>query len=296
LIALPPERLEQVPLVKLNLLCAQALAEMTAPDLERYQSTIASWADRVMSETSRHWYRFQRNPSEFENSEAFFRMLILSVVLAEDFRIHYREDRKAAPGEAFMDDGFFADPTAVFISGLLGPSRSGTCSSLPVLYVAIGRQLGYPLKLGTTRGHLFVRWEDSRERFNVEATSHGLCRFDDEYYRHWPFEVGPAEEAAEGYLTSLTPVKEVALFLSIRGMCLREARRYAEAHEAFVVAARLDPNCKSYRLMASRLNALGRHEEAPEPNTPQRHSRMTINPSRTHEETSPNLAAARTGA
>lgn len=34
----------------------------------------------------------------------------------------------------------------------------------------------YPLKLVTTKGHLFVRWEGTGERSNVEATSHGLNR------------------------------------------------------------------------------------------------------------------------
>jgi hypothetical protein len=43
-----------------------------------------------------------------------------------------------------------------------------------VLYVAIGRRLGYPLKLVECKGHLFVRWEDAKERFNIEGTSRGL--------------------------------------------------------------------------------------------------------------------------
>jgi hypothetical protein len=63
-----------------------------------------------------------------------------------------------------MNDGFFADPSKVFLHGLLGPERVGTCSSLPVLYVAVGRQLGYPLKLVTAKGHLFVRWEGAESR------------------------------------------------------------------------------------------------------------------------------------
>jgi hypothetical protein len=100
---------------------------------------------------------------------------------------------------------------------------------------------------------MFVRWEGGGERFNVEATSHGLSRFDDEYYRHWPFEVDRAEEAAEGYLKSLTPPEELAVFLSIRGMCLRENRRLPEAAEAFAAAVRLAPACQGYREMLASL-------------------------------------------
>jgi hypothetical protein len=122
---------------------------------------------------------------------------------------------------------------------------------MPVLYVAVGRRLGYPLKLVTTEGHLFLRWEDERERFNVEATAHGLSRFDDDYYRNWPFTVTEEEVRAEGYLKSLTPAEELAVFLSIRGMCLRDTGRVREATHAFAAAARLAPNCRSYAVLQS---------------------------------------------
>jgi hypothetical protein len=73
----------------------------------------------------------------------------------------------------------------------------------------------------------------------------------DDYYRHWPFEVSAAEEAAEGYLKSLSPAEELAVFLCIRGMCLREAGRLKEAAESFAAAARLSPGCHSREVMAA---------------------------------------------
>jgi hypothetical protein len=124
-----------------------------------------------------------------------------------------------------------------------------------VLYVAVGRELGYPLKLVATKGHLFVRWDGVGERFNVETTSKGLNRFDDEYYRHWPFEVSPSEEAAEGYLKSLTPAGELAVFLSIRGMCLRAQSRFGEAAQSFAAAMRLAPASRGHREMLAPVQA-----------------------------------------
>jgi hypothetical protein len=103
---------------------------------------------------------------------------------------------------------------------------------------------------------LFLRWEDARERFNIEAAGgKGVNRFSDDYYRHWPLEITPAEEAAEGYLKSLTPSEELAVFLSIRGMCLREASRLPEAAEAFAAAARLAPACRGYQVVLASLQA-----------------------------------------
>ncbi len=58
---------------------------------------------------------------------------------------------------------------------------------MPVLYVAVGRQLDYPLYLVQAREHFFVRWEEpGGERFNIEATTLGFTPRDDEHYRHWP--------------------------------------------------------------------------------------------------------------
>jgi len=272
----------------MNLLCAQGLPGADGLNLNACLAQLDEMAARVRSETRRHLYRFQKNPAEFENSEGFFRMVMLAVVLAEDFGVRYAPGKMGTAAEARMGDGFFADAQDVFLQGLLGrrtsspspnpeervtaaegrlPLARGTCSYLPVLQVAVGRRLGYPLKLVTTKGHLFVRWEDAQERFNIEAAGQGVNRFTDDYYRHWPLEVTPAEEAAEGYLKSLTPPEELAVFLSIRGMCLREAGRLPEAAEAFAAAARFAPACRGYQVMLASLRTRGASVPSGSPHT-----------------------------
>ena len=222
-------RLNQLEVARMNLLCAEGLSGAGQLDISNSLAVIDQMAMRVRSETERHAYRFHINPAEFENSEGFFRMMMLMVVLAEDFQVHYAPNKKASAANASISDGFFANSSDVFLHGLTGSKRQGTCSSLPVLYVAVGRRLGYPLKLVTTKGHLFVRWEDAQERFNFEAAGNGANRFSDDYYRHWPLEVSEKEIRADGHLKSLTPSEELAVFLSIRGMCEAEAGRYSEA-------------------------------------------------------------------
>ncbi len=253
LLATPPAELKCVDTAWMNLLCAQGLPSAETLNLSNSLVVIDQMAARVRSETERHLYRFQRHPSEFENSEGFFRMTLLMVVLAEDFQVHYAMDKIASAASAAPGDGFFANSQDVFLHGLNGAKPQGTCSSLPVLQVAVGRRLGYPLKLVTTKGHLFVRWEDARERFNFEAAGQGANRFPDGYYRHWPFDVTEEEVQAEGYLKSLSAAEELAVFLSIRGMCWREAGRFAEAAESFREAARLWPGCRSFQLMKTQM-------------------------------------------
>ena len=161
LIEVSPDKLEKLDIARMNLLCAEGLPGAEQLDITNLLAAVDQMAARVKSETERHLYRFQKNPSEFESSEGFFRMTMLMVVLAEDCRVRYAPNKMATAANASMGDGFFANSQDVFLHGLTGATRQGTCSSLPVLYVAVGRLLGYPLKLVTTKGHLFVRWEDS---------------------------------------------------------------------------------------------------------------------------------------
>jgi regulator of sirC expression with transglutaminase-like and TPR domain len=152
------------------------------------------------------------------------------------------------------NESFYADASDVFLHGLLGPKRSGTCASLPVLYVAVGRRLGYPLKLVTAKNHLFVRWDGAGERLNIEATTQGLTTFEDDYYRRWPFPMTPEEEQVERHLTSLSPAEEVSVFLSLRTQCLLAAGRWDEALSSQEQACRLTPYSANQREILERLS------------------------------------------
>ena len=252
LLATPTNKLGQLDIAVLNLLCAQGLPGAEKLDAAQHLAVLDSWAQRVKTETERHLYRFRAKPAEYENSEAYFRMLIMSVVLYEDYNIRYNPSRIGAPSDVTVNDHFFADSQDIFLHGLLGSRCMGTCSSMPVLYAAIGRRLGYPLKLVTTKAHLFLRWEDGQERFDLEATGRGMNRYEDEHFKQWPFPVSEEEIRAEGYLKSLTAAEELAVFLSLRANCLKEAGRMEEAAACYAQATRLAPACPAYpALLAS---------------------------------------------
>lgn len=66
---------------------------------------------------------------------------------------------------------------------------------------------------------------------------------------------------ADGYLKSVTPVEELDVFLSIRGMCQVEVGRYDDAAESFSRASQLVPSCRSYgRLQADVRSSAGNHK------------------------------------
>lgn len=249
LVKMPSNGLRKCDLSQMNLICGEGLIK--GEPISIFLDRLDQWAERVKTETARNWHLYERNPKEYERSPEFFKMVMMGVVLAEDFHVQYDPARRSDAGATSVGEGFFGQPQRVFLHGLLGPERMGTCSSMPVLYTAIGRRLGYPLKLVTTKGHLFVRWDGQGERFNVEVTGRGVNRFPNEYYLTWPFTVTPEEVQAEDYLKPLEPAEELAVFLSIRGMCLREAGRLEEAREGFRQASTLAPKVQSYSVLAS---------------------------------------------
>jgi hypothetical protein len=227
-------------IIEANLACAEGLSASEPIQSQEAAGLIQKWGKRVQAETDRHIYKFRDNPAEYKNSEAYFRILVMITVLQQDFGVHYNPDRIGAPD--------FADSRDLFLHGILGEKRQGTCVSMPVLYVAVGRRLRYPLKLVTTKAHLFARWEsaDGKERLNIEATNQGLNCYPDDYYRSWPVPMTEEEVRRGHYLQSLTPREELAVFLSARGHCLEANGRLPEAQLAHAQAHVLAPETPAY--------------------------------------------------
>jgi hypothetical protein len=215
-------------IAEINLLAAQGLPGSENLDVEKCLKTLDRWAAWVKHETDRQLYRFQKEPAKYSNSEGYFRMLVLVCTLQEDFKIRYNRDPKmrAGPTETPRDDySFFANSQDLFLHGLVGGAHQGTCSSMPVLYVAVGRRLGYPLKLVECKDHLFVRWEDAHEHFNIEGTNRGLNCYPDSEYMEWPWPISKEEMETGMYMKSLSPQRELADFLEMRSLCMLQNKR-----------------------------------------------------------------------
>ncbi|MBI2946801.1 MAG: tetratricopeptide repeat protein [Verrucomicrobia bacterium] len=248
LLALPRDRIESCEIALMNLLCAEGLRGAENLNVTDCLATLDQWAGVADFDTRRHLYRFQKNPAEFDHSEAKFRVLMLGMVLQNNFNVRYNPDRITPAGVFEPNDVFFADSRDVLLHGLLGPRRMGTCSSLPVLYIAVGRRLGYPLKLVKTKSHLVARWDSPSEQFNIETSGRGVGWYDDEHFKQWPLPVSDEEIKTMGLLKSLTPIQELATFLSIRGACLAAMGRTDEAIACYEHAVRLEPESLAPRL------------------------------------------------
>ena len=234
LLSAAPDSLGDIDIAEMNLLCAAGLPGADEIDIDKLLATLDEWAERVKLETNRNLHVFRRNPNQYENSEAYFRAMMLVTVLQKDLGVRYNPER--------IRDVDFKRSEDLFIHGMIASDNGGTCVSMPVLYVAVGRRVGYPLKLVLAKAHVFVRWDSpDGELFNIEATNQGMNSFDDEYYKTWPQKMTPAEIASGCYLKSLGAAGELALFLATRGHCLLDNGRTSEAQIAYAQAHHLAP-------------------------------------------------------
>jgi hypothetical protein len=224
------EECAEFDLAAVDLACAMDLSGSERLNI----SACLAWVDHA-SAWARHqtvatFDQFRRSPETYENSEGIFRVVAMMNVLWRGLGVHYNQERIDDP-EAFTDS------RDDFIHGII-EGRGGTCASLPVLLAAVGRRLGYPLRLVTTARHLFARWDDPfGERFNIEINKTGLNTYPDEHYLSWPVDIrGTKWETETKFLRSLTPREEVAHVWAKRGHNLRANGRLKEAVDSFATA------------------------------------------------------------
>jgi hypothetical protein len=238
----PDSFLTPLDIAEVNLACAVGLPGADRFDPQAVLARLDNWAAYVRRYSDRCLPEFHADPAPFRNSEGYFRILVLVTALQRDMGLRYN------PAKIPDDVPFDANDT--FISGaILG--AGGTCASIPVVIAAVGRRLGYPIKLVAARsqdiGHLFARWDDPHgERFNIEATGQGLSSSSDDYYRTGEYQITLEQEQKLCLLKSMTPSEELADFITQRGFRWLELGQMRRAVEAFGFAYGLAPQNRGY--------------------------------------------------
>ncbi len=243
LLKMTPDELAQTDFAMMNLLCAKDLPGTEGMDIPAMLRQLDEWAAKVAFETERHLYRVTdpKFADHYQHSEARLRAEFIVQVLQEDCGVHYNLARVRDPDYRNSKD--------IFLHGMIGSDNGGTCASMPVMYTAIARRLGYPIKLALAREHVFMRWDDGKERFNIDGAGNGGVDYPtDDYYRTWPHPLTEKMLASGEFLNSLTPQEELSLFLELRGVCLHEHGRFPEASETYAAAHRLKPKAVLPRL------------------------------------------------
>lgn len=232
---------KDIDIAQLNLICAEGLLGAESLNVDESLAVLDAWAQLVKENESKYFYQYQRNPAQYDHSIAKFKAVNLGLTLKDDLGCGYNQDlvRQGLVSDV-KSTRFFKNSQDLFLHGFT-QDRKGSCSSLPVLMVAIGRRCGYPLFLVSCKGHLFCRWDNGSERFNIETACPGIDSKPDSYYMNWPFASSAEEIRSERYLKNLSTEEEFGIFSQIRGACLQENGRFEEASAAYRCALKAFP-------------------------------------------------------
>jgi hypothetical protein len=161
---------------------------------------------------------------------------MMITVLQQDLKVHYNHARINSPD--------FSNSQDVFIHGMIDSDNGGTCASMPVLYTAVARRLGYPVFLVNAKEHVFCRWDGvwrgATEKVNIEGAGEGGGSHPDSYYMKWPHPISQQEVDIGCFLRSLDPWSTLAECLAGRAYVLEDNGDLAGAHAAYVEAAKRD--------------------------------------------------------
>ena len=84
--------------------------------------------------------------------------------------IDYNDEFRTTSATQEQVVAMYRDERNVFLTGLMA-TRRGSCVSMPMIYLCVGRKLGYPVHLVMVGNHLFIRWQESTDLYlNIETT------------------------------------------------------------------------------------------------------------------------------
>jgi hypothetical protein len=245
-----PTALAKYDIAEMNFLTASGLWGAENLDIRQCLATLDEWAQVVADETESWRPNFRPNPSC--PTDAQYRGYMLIKVLRDKFDLKHiclpnkgtgfvGVSEKPADGQKW-----FEDSKPLLMHGLLGPERIGACASLAMLYAAVGRRLGYPIKLVLAASHVFNRWDGGGERFNLDGSGPDYINtHPDQYYIDTPRPWTECEKNSGYYLRSLTPSEELAICCYFRGACFNFHSYIRKAWFLITKAcelAPLDPN------------------------------------------------------
>ncbi len=128
------------------------------------------------------------------------------------------------------------DPGTLIVDSVLDQGK-GNCVSISILYIVIAEELGLELSAACCPGHMYVVYEGSGRRVNIEVTDRGDIRTDADYAGKIP----PSFSYNPDYNRTLSKKEILGVFLGNMLGELADQGRYADGLEVFEKARTLFP-------------------------------------------------------
>jgi len=260
LLSATSEQLATADIARVNLLCATGLRGAENLDIPECLAKLDRWAEEVRQFTAWNFLHVFK-PRTPRDTPGFFRCWSLVKLLRHHKGLqHALTPPGLKPGEKYISrstgrgkNSTYYSSDSVFIHGLLGERKLGLCTTFPVLYAAVGRRLGYPLKVALSVSYVFNIWDDPADSFNIDAGKFHIAAEPDEHFIDTPRPWTDEEKNCGALLRPLNPVEEFGLFLGWRAIHLEVNGRYEEAIELCDMALRLFPNNPVHPWIARRI-------------------------------------------
>ena len=270
----PDEVLGTYDIATVNLACSVGLPGAEVIDVPGCLAKLDEWAEGVRRITKQLIKTQFAQKAHLYNSRPLYRVVKMVQTLKTVFGVRYDPTKvNATPDNPFdLHEHFVHGP-------ILGPG--GTCFTFPILLAAVGRRLGYPIRIAYNREHVFNRWDDPATgvSFNFDGAGADVTSHPDDHYRQWPEPLSPEVEENGGFLRSQTPRGELSMFLSRRAVHWETVGNYRRAASAPVLAfelSNLRPQAAAIQLLAERWEVkLQARKPSPFPNL-----RLKFDPSR----------------
>ncbi len=134
------------------------------------------------------------------------------------------------------------DPYDLFLHSVMD-RHQGYCLSLSVLYLGVGERLGLPLYGVVVPGHFFVRYDDSKIRFNIEATHQGNSAPDSYYIEQFN-----VPKTSTIYMTNLNKRQALGCFFNNLGNVYKDINNVNQAMASMQWAVYINPSLAESRM------------------------------------------------
>jgi len=197
ILGLPDEEFNKVSIARINLLVSKEIA----PDLviAKAMADFTELVDQIKQSNIKH-------KADLRDPDKLIRVLNTYLYFEKKFRY-------AKLGEGTDPTVLSQDPKNLFLYGILDRMQ-GTCISMPVLYIALGEALGYPIKGVNAGDHFFCRWDGGGYTSNIEPTGGGGWSPDENYIRD--MKVTEQQLKSGAYMKSLSKREIVGNFFFAR--------------------------------------------------------------------------------
>jgi hypothetical protein len=252
LAALDDAQLAKIDPIVMNLVVARGIPGLERLDIGKYTRMVDALAAKL-DEANRRAERYSKDDATYRVSREFWMAGGMAVALAgPSFGIRYTTE----PLDA-------SRPEQQFVHGVLD-RKMGTCATMPVLYMAIGHRLGWPIRAVVSGDHMWARWDDGKkggQRFNLEATSAtssgGMGSFNslsDEEYAEGLQTPAIAIRSGSDF-TSLTPRQTLGVFLQGRAAYWATRDEFGRAEQDLLLALQCFPQNRDLRMFLLKVQA-----------------------------------------